>query len=118
MQITFTARHFKASDSLKKYAEGEVKRLKKFFDGIVDCDVVLIKERSNQIADISLKVSNGVLAVKESSEDFYKSIDQAVEKLERQIKKFKGKIRNHSHEKINDVLQTPEMAEEEEIEKL
>ena len=112
MQITFTARHFKATESLKKYIDTEVERLQKFFDGIVDCDVVLEKERNNHIADISLKISNGVLAVKESSDDFYKSIDLAVGKLERQIKKYKGKIRSHSHEKINDVLLSSEKVEE------
>lgn len=113
MQITFTARHFKANESLKDYSETEISRLQKFFDGIVDCDVVLIKERNNQIADITLKVSNGILAVRESSDDFFKSIDQAVDKLERQIKKFKGKNRKHSHEKINDVLKIPETSVEE-----
>ena len=91
MQITFTARHFKASESLKQYAVNEIQRLQKFFDRIVHCDVILVKERSNLIADISLNVANGALAVKESSEDFYKSIDLAVDKLERQIKKFKSK---------------------------
>ena len=113
MQITFTARHFKASESVKEYAENEIQRLQKFFDRIVDCDIILVKERNNLIADISLNVSNGVLAVKESSDDFYKSIDQAVNKLERQIKKFKGKNRHYSHEKIIDVLETPEMIKEE-----
>ena len=113
MQMTFTARHFKATDSLKNYSETEINRLQKFFDRIVDCDVVLTKERNNHIADITLKVSNGVLAVKESSDDFFKSIDQAVNKLERQIKKFKGKNRKHSHEKINEVLIIPESTVEE-----
>ena len=40
MQIKFTARHFKASESLKDYAENEIQRLQKFFDRIVDCDVI------------------------------------------------------------------------------
>ncbi len=114
MQITFTARHFKASESLKSYAENEVNRLNKFFEGIVDCDIILSKERNNNIAEISLKVSSGVLSVKESSEDFYKSIDLAVDKLERQIKKFKDKIHSYSHKKINEVLLPSKVMEGEE----
>ncbi|RKY92000.1 ribosomal subunit interface protein, partial [candidate division KSB1 bacterium] len=47
MRVTFTARHFKASEQLRQYAENEVKKLKKFFDGIVDCDVILTKQRAN-----------------------------------------------------------------------
>lgn len=111
MQTTFQARHFKAPDSLKKYAIDEVNRLNKFYDGIVSCDITLIQEKSTQIAEMAMKVSNGLLKAKESSDDFYKSIDLAVEKLRRQLKKHKAKLRNYSHDKINDVLPSPPLAE-------
>ena len=113
MQTTFTARHFKASESLKQYAESEVSRLQKYFDGIVVCDIILSEERNNQIAEISTKVSNALLSARESSEDFYKSIDLALEKLSRQLKRHKAKLRQHSHEKINDALSGPVTIEEE-----
>ena len=113
MQITFAARHFKASESLKNYAETEVTRLQKYFDGIVACGIVLSQERNNHIAEISAKVSNGLLSVKESSDDFYKSIDLAVEKLQRKLKKHKAKLRQHSHQRINDSLSGPLHLEEE-----
>ncbi len=112
MQTKFTARRFKANDSLKKYAEAEVARLNKYFDAIVSCDIVLSQERNNHIAEMILKVSNGLLSVKESSDDFYKSIDLAVEKLERQLKRHKAKLRQHSHEKINDSLSGTVVEEE------
>ena len=112
MQVTFTARHFKATEPLRKYAETEVTRLQKYADGIVGCDVVLTLERINHIADITLKIDNARLTVREISDDFFKSIDQAVEKLERKVKKHREKIRMHSHEKISEVLVTPEKEEE------
>ncbi len=114
MQTTFTSRHFKSTENLKTYAQDEVQKMQKFFDRIVECDIILVKEKKNNLtADISMKVSNSVLNAKESSDDFYKSIDLAVEKLERQIKKYKGKNHNHSHTKINDVLLETENVEEE-----
>ena len=108
MQVTFTARHFKATKPLREYAESEVTRLKKYADGIVGCDIVLTQERNNHIADITLKIDNAKLTVSESTDDFFKSIDQAVDKLERQVKRHREKIRQHRHEKITEVLASPE----------
>ncbi len=112
MQVTFTARHFKATEPLRLYAENEVARLRKFADGIVGCDIVLTQERNNHIADITVRIDNVKLNVSESTEDFFKSIDQAVDKLERQIKKHRDKVRKHSHEKISEVLLAPSGEEE------
>ncbi len=97
MRISVTARHFKASEQLQSYAENEAKRLKKFFDGIVDCEVVLTKERANRIANISISVNSHKFVATESSENFYKSIDLATDNLERQLKRFKEKIRTKAY---------------------
>ncbi len=113
MQITFTARHFKAPDNLRQYSEKEVLNLLKHSLNIVVCDIVLVKEKINKIAEITIKASNIILSAKETSEDFFKSIDLTVNKLERQLKKYKEKARQHSHDKINDVLRDHELLEEE-----
>ncbi|HDI52481.1 ribosome-associated translation inhibitor RaiA [candidate division KSB1 bacterium] len=104
MRVTFTARHFKASEQLRQYAENEVKKLKKFFDGIVDCDVILTKQRANCTVEITINVHNSVLPVKETSDDFFKSIDLAVEKMERQLKKYKEKLRGHPRKKLSESI--------------
>jgi len=91
MRINFTARHYKSSPRLKEYAENEVTRLEKFYDGIVDCEIILDYQKDQQIAEIILGVHGAKLTAKEVSEDIYKSIDLAVEKLRRQLKKYKGK---------------------------
>ena len=113
MQIVFTARHFKAPENLKEYAEKEVLNLLKHSMDIVVCDIVLIKEKINKIAEITVKVSNTILSAKESSEDFFKSIDLTVIKIKRQLKKYKGKSRQHNHHKIIDVLTDTEVMKEE-----
>jgi putative sigma-54 modulation protein len=96
MDIQFTARHFKARESLKKYAIGEIERLTKFFDGVLSADIRLSFEstrNSLKTAEISLKVFGKHLVAVEKSDDFFKSIDFAVTKLERQLKKYKDKHR-------------------------
>jgi len=91
MRINFTARHYKPSKRLKEYAEAEVKSLEKFFDAIVDCDIILDYQKETQIAEINLSVYGAKLSATEKSEDIYKSIDLAVIKLGRQLTKYKEK---------------------------
>ncbi|MFQ5707400.1 MAG: ribosome hibernation-promoting factor, HPF/YfiA family [bacterium] len=99
MRINFTARHFKASKKLKDYAERKVLRLKKYYDGIIDCEIILDYEKLTQVAEIAISVYNQRLVAIEKSEDIFKSIDFAVDKLERQIKKYKEKLRSHGNNK-------------------
>ncbi|MCG8605239.1 ribosome-associated translation inhibitor RaiA [bacterium] len=101
MRIGFTSRHFKASPRLRTYAEERVNSLKKFYDGIIECDIILDHEKLDQVAEIGLKVYGQRLVALEKTEDFFKSIDLCVEKLERQLKKYKAKLRDHSGEKTS-----------------
>lgn len=91
MRVTFTARHYKSSPRLKEYAENEVKRLEKFYDGIISCEIILDYQKDVQIAELKVSVHGQTLTVIEKSEDIYKSIDLAVEKMERQLKRYKEK---------------------------
>ena len=102
MNISFTARHFKAPDKLKKFAENEILRLQKFYDGIIDCSIILdyiASNHSKHVAEIKLNVHGQVLSSTKTSDDMYKSIDLAVQKLERMLKKYKAHLRSFSREK-------------------
>ncbi len=115
MRISFTARHYKAPDKLKEHAQNEVRRLKKYYDGIIECDIILDYEKKSnsiQIAEITIKVYGQKIVVREKSEDIYKSINKAVDKLERQVIKYKEKLKNHKHEKVL-VPDSPTSIEEE-----
>ncbi|HNR66522.1 MAG TPA: ribosome-associated translation inhibitor RaiA [bacterium] len=100
MRITFTARHFKTSERLKEFAEERVKKLAKYYDGILDIEIVLDYIKQEQVAELVAKVYGTRLAVIEKSDDMYKSIDLAVDKLERQLKRYKGKMRGFEKERI------------------
>jgi len=96
MDIHFTARKFKAHDAVKEHALNAVKLLDKFYDGIVRVDIILSYERptnSLKAAEINLHVHGTILSAKDKSEDFHKSIDLVIEKLERQLSKYKTKVR-------------------------
>ena len=100
MRINITARHFKLSDKMKVYAEKEVSRLKKYYDGIIDVDIILSWEKMYRLAEINISVYGTILTAHERSEEMTRSINRAVDKLERQLKKYKDRLRGFDHEKI------------------
>jgi putative sigma-54 modulation protein len=95
MQISVTFRHMSTSDTIKKHAMEKVERIQKFLDDATEVHVVLSIERHLHKADIHMQ-SNGVLIRgEESSSDMYNSIDRAVEKIEKQLKRYRTKIQKH-----------------------
>ncbi len=95
MRTKFTARHFRAHSSLKDYALETLGKLEKFYDGIISAEVILSYEKprdSVKVAEINLAVHSKTLNAVERSDDFVKSIDQAMDKLERQLVKYKTKL--------------------------
>jgi putative sigma-54 modulation protein len=102
MIITTTARHFEASPELNEHIEERIRRLKRYFDHILNVDVIMDVQKFRHIAEVNVHVNGHDFTAKEESEDMYTSIDLAAKSLERQIKKFKEKmIDSHHHPKKN-----------------
>ncbi len=95
MQMNITFRHVDPIDSLKNYAQEKVERVNKYLDRATDAHVVLSVERHLHRADITIHSGRYVLRGKEQSEDMYASIDLAMDKIERQLRRYKDKIKHH-----------------------
>ena len=103
MNVKFTARRFRAHPDIKEHALEIVKKLDRYYDGIVSADVILSFERvtkSVKTAEINLHVHGSILSAKEKSEDFIKSIDATGEKLAGQLAKYKSKLRAKDKTKV------------------
>ncbi len=92
MRVKISSIHFKATDSLKEFAEGEVQRLTKLDDRILSCDIEFSYTKDDKKAHLQVSVNGHILNASETTEDFRKSTVLAVEKLEQQLKKLKGKV--------------------------
>ncbi len=101
MNFKITARHFKLPDDLREYVEEKIQKLNRFFDGIVDVEVILGWEKQTRYVEIKIHVFNKDIIVKEISEDLRKSFDLALDKAERQLKKYKSKKRAPEKDVIN-----------------
>ena len=99
MNCNITARHFKLKDDLKNYVEEKVKKLDRYFDHILEVDVVLGWEKLNRYTELRIKVYNKQIVIKEVSDEIRKSFDLALDRAERQLKKYKEKLRNTAKSK-------------------
>ena len=100
MKIEITARNFRLGIKLEKYIDDELNKLEKLYDGIIDCQVILEKIKNDNIAEIIMRVYKKILVTKDTSDEMFKSIDGAAEKLRRRLKKYKQKLRDFDHETI------------------
>ena len=97
MQFSVTFRHMEATDAIKEYARDKVERIKKYFPDPIMAHVVVSTERGYQhLVDANIQPHNG-LTIKgsEITEDMYSSIDLVMAKIERQVRRYKEKIRHH-----------------------
>jgi putative sigma-54 modulation protein len=95
MQLTVTGRNLEVTDSLRAYAEEKLRRLTKYLENIVTVHVVLSVEKHRQITEVTLRVRDLTIRAEESTDDLYSSIDLVMEKLERQILRYKERIVHH-----------------------
>jgi len=94
MEVKITARHIDLSKNLKEYIEGEVERLSKIYDRTIDTHVILDKETHSQYSvEIIINVPKKQLVIKQKADDETKAIDEAMEKMVRQLRKYKEKLR-------------------------
>jgi len=98
MQISTTFRHMEASPAVKDYAEERLDKIRKYFQrDLLSAHATFSVERNHHhTAEFSLTLPNGiVLQARETTEDMYSSVDLAAARIERQVRKWKDKIRNH-----------------------
>lgn len=92
MQITVRGKQIEVTNSLRDYVEKRVGKLEKYFDIPLTAQVTLSVQRERQTVEVTMPVGTVVLRGEVSTPDMYSSIDLVVEKLEKQIDKYKTRI--------------------------
>ena len=99
MRVRTEAVSFKADSKLLDYIDEKLARLTTFFDHIIDAKVILRLENAgrvkDKVAEVRLQVPGNVLFVKVTNKSFEASVEDAVDNLKRQLKRYKEKKRNH-----------------------
>jgi len=94
MQTSVTFKNIEPSESLKKYVGEKLNRFDKYLYNPAEANVVLSVEKFRHIADVNIVGDGLTIKGKEETEDMYSAIDMVLDKLEKQIKKSKQKIRD------------------------
>ena len=93
MQTSVTFKNIDPSDHLKSYVGDKLDRFDRFLDNPAEANVVLAVEKFRHIAEINISGDRLSINGKEETVDMYSAIDMVLDKLEKQIKKSKEKIR-------------------------
>lgn len=99
MNIQITSRRSKVSKDTQSYLKQELENLDKYYDRITSSHVILDNEHINKTVEIIVNVQGSTVNAKAKSDNLGKSVDDALSKVIRQLKKFKGKIKTHKKTK-------------------
>src|SRR5512144_967613 len=95
MQITTTFRHLEPSDALKSYADEKLERVKKYIDEPVVAQVFMTVEKIRHCAEVTITAKGITIKASEETNDMYSAVDAVVDKIERQLRRYKERIKEH-----------------------
>ena len=95
MNIKITGRHMEVTEAMRSYIQKKITKLSKYYNRISEMEVIVDGDGLNHKIEIIVKVDNHQpFVVHHSCEDAYACFDSAIDKIERQITRFKEKSRN------------------------
>lgn len=92
MQINVRGKNLEVTPALREYVEKKLSRIGKHFDEELGAHVNLCVERNLHKVEVTVTAGTLILRGQESSDDMYSSVDLVIDKLERQVRKFKTRV--------------------------
>ena len=100
MNLTVSGHHVSITPAMREYVLSKMDRVVRHFDNVIDVNVILSVQKLLQKAEVSVHVRGKDIHVVCIEENMYASIDGLVDKLDRQILKYKDKAFAHPHETL------------------
>lgn len=95
MQVSTTFRHMEQSEALKSYAEEKLERVAKYIDEPISAQVYFTVEKIRHIVEIVISGRGITTKASEATNDMYAAVDAVLDKIERQLKRYKEKLKDH-----------------------
>lgn len=95
MHLDVTGHHVDITEPLRAYVASKLEKLERHFDQVSDVHCILTVEKLRHKAEATVSVNGGKLYADSTEEDMYAAIDGLIDKLDRQVKKYKEKMVNH-----------------------
>jgi putative sigma-54 modulation protein len=109
MQLQVSGRNLDITEPLREYAERKLARIERHLteDTRVDLELAIERNRSisaNQHAELTVWTRGPVLRAHEYADDMYAAIDLAVDKLDRQVRRYRERRRHwRPHHQARDI---------------
>lgn len=118
MKLTVRGKNIEVTDALKDHVEKRIGKIDKYFDVDAEAQVTLTVERGLHKVEVTAGINGLILRAEEGTGDMYASIDMVVDKLERQIAKYKTRINRKARQGggIKELNQLPAVEEEDALE--
>ena len=95
MQLSVTGHQIDVTDSLRHYVNSKIEKIERHFDLVSDIHCVLKVEKLRHTAEATVSVNGGKIFADSTEDDMYAAIDGLVDKLDRQVRKYKEKMVDH-----------------------
>ncbi|MGO0121937.1 ribosome hibernation-promoting factor, HPF/YfiA family [Desulfothermobacter acidiphilus] len=92
MNLTVRGKNIEVTEALRQYVEKRLSKLERFANHLDEAQVVLSLERGQHRVEVTMNMNGMILRGEEATHDMYAAVDLVVEKLERQIERYKGRI--------------------------
>jgi len=115
MNLTISGHHLELTPAIRDHVQAKLERIRRHFDHVIDVAVILAVEKlpekgKRQRAEINLRLRGNVIHVESIAEDLYAAIDTLIDKLDRQVLKYKGRIQDHQHDALKRIPEAPTAA--------
>ena len=96
LDIQLTCRHCEITEKMRDYVEMKMERVLRHFDGVHFVEMVLSEDGTNTKAELIVGAVRGRRFVAAASHaDIFGAVDLVADKMDRQVKKLKSKLRRH-----------------------
>lgn len=92
MKVEVRGKNIEITAALKDYATKRLSRLEKYIDDVKTAQVAMSVEGEIQKVEVTIPLNGLILRGEERQEDMYAAIDLVVDKLEKQLNKYKTKL--------------------------
>lgn len=115
MNLTISGHHLELTPAIREYVQGKLERIKRHFDHVIDIAVILTvdnfpEKEKRQKAEVSLRVRGKDLHVESMADNLYAAIDALIDKLDRQVIKYKTKQQSRQHDAVKRMPDEPDVA--------
>lgn len=105
MNLTISGHHLDVTPAIRDYVQNKLERVTRHFDQVIDISVILAlddlpQKEKRQRAEINLNLAGKKIFVESCAQDLYAAIDTLIDKLDRQVMKYKNKVQTHNHQAI------------------